>query len=93
MPAKITNEGLAELLDAKMTGLKAEIKASTDFTGYKLDQLIDYQKVQNGRIDILENETRMFRLIHRNPGTSLAIIILILAGCLVLWPYVLKAIF
>jgi hypothetical protein len=35
MPAKITNETLAELFDAKMSGLKAEITSTSDMTNYK----------------------------------------------------------
>jgi hypothetical protein len=93
MANRITNERLAELMDAKLTGLKAEIKASTDMTTYKLDELITYQKVQNGRLSCLEDETRVFRLIHRNSRTSIAIIIILIVGFITMMPFILKAIF
>ena len=57
-------------IDAKLTGFKAEIKAGVDMQTYKLDQLIDYQEKQNSRILTLENETRIWRLIHRNPKSA-----------------------
>ncbi len=62
-----------EVIEAKLTGFKAEIKTGNDLHTYKLDELIDHKKVQNGRIEALEKETRVFRLIHRNPTTSFII--------------------
>ena len=59
-----------EVFNAKMTGLKAEIKAGNDIQVYKLDKLIEYQKIQNGDIRMLKDETRIWRLIHRNPKTA-----------------------
>ena len=67
-----------EIFTAKMSGLKAEVKAGTDIQVYKLDKLILYQEMQNGRIGKLEDETRVWRLIHRNP--KIAGTIMVLAG-------------
>ncbi len=72
-------------IDAKLTGFKAEIKAGVDMQTYKLDQLIDYQEKQNGRLTILENETRIWRLIHRNPKTSGVFIGLSVLGVIALF--------
>ncbi len=47
------NEQVIEVLEAKLSGFKAEIKAGNDMTTYKLDQLIDYQKKQNEKPKIL----------------------------------------
>ena len=79
------NEDIKELLNDKLTGFKAEIKAGVDMQSYKLDQLIDYQEKQNGRIGGLEDETRVFRLIHRNPKTSGIIIGLSVIGVIALF--------
>lgn len=79
------NEQVIEVLEAKLSGFKAEIKAGNDMTTYKLDQLIEYQKTQNGRIEKLENETRVWRLIHKNPKTSGAILGLSALGVIALF--------
>ena len=91
------NEDIKELLDAKLTGFKAEIKAVNEMTSLKLDnihqdvvELKDYQKIQNGRITKIESETKIFRLIHRNPKASIVIIILLIAGLFVLYPILIK---
>ena len=73
------NEQVIEVLDAKLSGFKAEIKAGHDMTAYKLDQLIEYQEKQNGRTSMLEKETYFFRLTHRHPKISI-IAVLILAA-------------
>jgi len=64
---------IKEVLDARLKGFKAEIRASQDIQIYKLDELIEYQKKQNNRIGKVENETRVFRLIHRNPKASVIV--------------------
>ena len=74
-----------EIFTAKMSGLKAEVKAGTDIQVYKLDQLIEYQQTQNGRIGKLEDETRVWRLIHRNPKMAGAIIGLCTIGAVFLF--------
>ena len=79
------NEQIIEVLEAKLSGFKAEIKAGNDMTTYKLDQLIDYQEKQNSRISTLENETRVFRLIHRNPTLSFTFIGLSVLGVIALF--------
>ena len=66
-------DDIKEVVELKLTGFKAEIKAGADLHSYKLDELIDYQKKQNGKIRTLEKETRIFRLIHRNPKASFII--------------------
>ena len=79
------NEQVIEVLEAKLSGFKAEIKAGNDMTTYKLDQLIEYQEKQNSRISTLENETRVFRLIHRNPTLSFTFIGLSVLGVIALF--------
>ena len=59
----------------------------------KQDEIKAILTKQNGRIATIENETRIFRLIHRNPRTSIVIIILIIVGSFTLLPFVMKAIF
>jgi hypothetical protein len=89
----LKNEELKELLDAKFTGIKAELKSLGDIVDLRLKQVVDKNAEQNGKIQCLEDETKVFRLIHRNPRLSIIIVILILAGCLTLYPLILKAIF
>ena len=74
-----------DVFNAKMTGVKAEIKAGTDMTVYKLNELIDYQKIQNGRTTKLEDETRVFRFIHRNPKAAGIVIGLAVIGFIALF--------
>ncbi len=75
----------SETIDAKLTGFKAEIKAGVDLQTYKLDQLIEYQEKQNNRIGTLEKDTRVFRLIHRNPKASFTIGVLSLIGLIAIF--------
>ena len=79
------NEQVIEVLEAKLSGFKAEIKAGMDMQGYKLDQLIEYQKKQNDKIKTLEDDTRIWRLIHRNPKTSGMVIGLSVIGIVALF--------
>ena len=74
------NKDDKDYLDLAFKEMRADLKADLNMVGYKVDELIKYQKIQNGRIDCLEKETRIFRLIHRNPKISGAIIILIIIG-------------
>jgi len=76
---------LKEAVELKLSGFKAEIKSGMDMQVYKLDQLIDYQKKQNGRLDRLENDTRIWRLIHRNPKTAGIVLGLALVGLIALF--------
>jgi len=74
-----------EVFDLKLIGVKAEIKAGNDITVYKLEELIEYQKKQNGKIKTLEDETRIWRLIHRNPKAAGIVIGLAAIGCIALF--------
>lgn len=74
------NDQVIEFLDAKLSGFKAEIKAGVDMQTYKLDQLIDYQKTQNNRIDTLKKETYFFRLLHKHPKISIIAVTLLVLG-------------
>ena len=102
------NEEIKELLEAKLTGFKAEIKTGNEMAQIKLDnikediteikenhkedfaEIKEYNKKQNGRVLKIEQETRIFRLIHRNPKASIIIIILVIAGLFVLTPILIK---
>ncbi len=74
------NEDIRELLEAKLSGFKAELKSGMDMQTYKLDELIDYQKEQNGRIGKLEKETSFFRLIHNHPRISTIVSAILILG-------------
>lgn len=76
-----------ELFNAHNTAIRAKIEAENTILGMKIDALTDYQKVQNGRtsaneenISNLAKETRIWRLIHRNPKAAGVIIALIILG-------------
>ena len=102
------NDEIKELLNAKLSGFKAEIKAGNEMASIKLDnikediieiknshkedfaEIKEYNKKQNGRTDIIENETKIFRLIHRNPKASIIIFVLLVAGLFVLTPILIK---
>jgi len=70
---------LKELLDAKFTGIKAEIKAGNDFITYKLDEVINHQKESNGRLCKQEDNTRFARWIELHPKMSIIFFILSIA--------------
>ena len=74
-----------EILDARLRGFKAEIKSGIDIQTYKMDQLIEYQEKQNSKIRNLEKDTRVWRLIHRNPKASSIIIGLAILGIIALF--------
>ncbi len=78
-------ESTKQILDARLRGFKAEIKSGVDIQTIKLDQIIGHQKSQNNKIEKLENETRVFRLIHRNPTLSFTFIGLSVLGVIALF--------
>jgi len=55
------NEDLKELLEVHTQAVKAEVRATTDLLGYKIDEVIEHQKVTNGRVTNLEEERLDFR--------------------------------
>jgi hypothetical protein len=78
---------IKELFSVHQTALRAKIEAENEMLSQKIDTLVDYQKMQNGRtlkaeqaIRTLENETRIWRLIQRNPKSTLIIVILSIIG-------------
>ena len=81
---------IKELFTVHNTALRAKIEAEVEVLGMKMDTLTEYQKIQNARTTTLEdrtgtieNETKFFRFIHRNPklsGILLGLIILGLIG-------------
>lgn len=50
------NEDIKELLQVQTQALKAEIKATNDMLGYKLDELTTHVKITNGRVTDLETK-------------------------------------
>lgn len=54
------NEDIKEILEAQTKAVKAEIKATTDLLGYKLDEVINHQKITNGRVTELEDKSANF---------------------------------
>lgn len=46
-----------EVVRAEQRATRAEIKATTDIIGYKLQELVDHQVIQNGRLEKLEKRT------------------------------------
>jgi len=78
---------IKELFGAHNTAIRAKIESENTILGMKIDALTDYQKIQNGRttqnsenISNLAKDTRLFRLIHKNPKMTGIIIALIILG-------------
>jgi len=61
------NVEIKELLEAKLSGFKAEIRAGNDMQTYKLDRLIEYQEKQNKRVSKLEDK------VHKNTNWRIKI--------------------
>jgi len=80
-------ESLKEVMELKLSGFKAEIQSTLDLNGYKLDTLIEYQEEQNGKIRALEDETKVWRLIHRNPKAAGIVIGLAIIGCVAVFVF------
>lgn len=88
----MNNIELKELFEAHMKTLKAEIRAGNDMLSYKVDEVISHQKTTNGRVNCLEDrfdkhddchhdlESRLslWLWIRRNPGWSIAILIVLI---------------
>lgn len=78
---------IKELFGAHNTAIRAKIESENTILGMKIDALTDYQKIQNGRttqnsenISNLAKDTRIWRLIHRNPKVAIIIIVLAIIG-------------
>jgi len=54
------NEEIKELLELHTKAIKAEVKATTDILGFKLDEVIAHQVVTNGRVTKLEDSCSVF---------------------------------
>jgi len=83
---------MKELFNAHNAVLEAKIEAETSIIEVKVDALLRYQKTQNNRTAKLEEnteglakDTRVWRLIHRNPKASSIIIGLTLLGIIALF--------
>ena len=80
-------DNVKELFSIHNTALRAKIEAENSIVLMKIDTLTDYQKIQNGRTDKIEEDvkglakdTRVWRLIHRNPKAAGVVIGLALLG-------------
>lgn len=78
-------DNLKELFSAHNATLRAKIETETGVIEGKVDALLEYQKIQNSRTAKLEEDTRIWRLIHRNPKASSIIIGLTLLGFIALF--------
>lgn len=70
------NEDLREIIEANFKAMRARIQASADI----MDVIHTEVKKQNGRIQKLERETLIIRIIHRNPKWTTVVIVLIVFG-------------
>ena len=57
---------IKELFEAKLMGIKAEIRAGYDITNLQLKQVIQHQKETNGKLKIVHKETSFSRWCYRN---------------------------
>ena len=71
---------LKELLEANSMATRATVKSEFTILGKDVKDLKDYQLKQNGRTSELEKDTKIFRLIHRNPRATGIFIALIILG-------------
>jgi hypothetical protein len=79
----MSNAELKEFINAHLTGIKAEIKATNDIMTLKFDEVISHQKTTNGRVtqlerefDCLEKNTVIQRWIKKNPKITAAIMVI-----------------
>jgi len=80
------NKVVKEIIEANFTAVRAEMKADRDIFSLKLDQIIDYNKKQNGaisqnikRIAEINRNTSFSRWVQRNPAWSIGISVIITA--------------
>lgn len=73
-----------KLFDNSIKSFSEELAQFEERNSRQHHEIIAHQEKTNGRIMILENETRVFRWAHRNPKTALLISVLLLAGVIAL---------
>ena len=80
------NKVVKEIIEANFTAVRAEMKADRDIFSLKLDQIIDYNKKQNGaisqnikRIAEINRNTSFSQWVQRNPAWSIGISVIITA--------------
>ena len=73
-------EAYKELMTISLTGVKAEIKSGNDMLDYKLDRMIDHQRIANHRVNKLEDNADEIKKnlgtydwLKRHPKLSIAI--------------------
>lgn len=64
-----------EILELKLIGLSAEIKANHDMQMTKLSSIECQTLKTNGRVNELEKETRIVRLFERKPILFMLVIV------------------
>ena len=67
---------LRELIEANFKAMRARIQANVDITNLMHEEM----KKQNSRVRTIEEETSFFRIIHRNPTRTMAVVILLVFG-------------
>jgi len=68
---------IKELLDLHTIAINAKTQFGNDMLSFKIDEVIKHQKVQNGRMDCLEKDTKFARLIQEYPKISILIFIFV----------------
>ena len=71
----MTNNELKEWIELHSKGIKAEVKARNDVLEFKLDKVIEHQKLTNGRIGVLESETRIVRFFSKYPKMAILVVL------------------
>lgn len=79
----MSNISVKELVEAKLAGIKAEIKAGYDMNQLMLKQILKHQEKTNGKVQIIYSETSFFRWIQRNPKLSVLVGIIIVS--IIVW--------
>jgi hypothetical protein len=64
---------LRELMEVKLSLVKAEVTSGNDIIISKLDEVINHQKKTNGRVTKLEEDIKAVQWIKKNPKLSIII--------------------
>lgn len=71
-------ESFSREMHGGLKAIRAHVDANYELLDKKMDTSIDYQKVTNGRVSQIEEQTTVWRMIQRNPLISFPIGIFLL---------------
>jgi len=80
---EVQHKSMETVIKANGTAIRAKVEAEIDRIDSKVSEVIKHQEKQNGKMETMEDETRVVRWFQKNPIKT-AVIAALFVGALVL---------